>query len=139
MDFNQPAGIPMIALDASPQDFDYAAFLQEGDVDVDVDIDVDVDVDVDIDYLGEDSSTSGASRTLADGTVQTLVPLATSRAASRSVRSKTPSPTDSTGNSPPKQRLERRGHTKSRRGCFNCKRRRIKVRRGAAVLPEPPV
>ena len=26
-----------------------------------------------------------------------------------------------------KQRLERRGHTKSRRGCFNCKRRRIKV------------
>lgn len=27
-----------------------------------------------------------------------------------------------------KQRHERRGHTKSRRGCFNCKRRRIKVR-----------
>lgn len=27
-----------------------------------------------------------------------------------------------------KQRLERRGHTKSRRGCYNCKRRRIKVR-----------
>jgi hypothetical protein len=27
---------------------------------------------------------------------------------------------------PPKQRLERRGHTKSRRGCYNCKRRRIK-------------
>ncbi|TKW57689.1 hypothetical protein CTA1_6736 [Colletotrichum tanaceti] len=26
-----------------------------------------------------------------------------------------------------KQRLERRGHTKSRRGCFNCKRRRIKL------------
>ncbi|KAK1827583.1 hypothetical protein QBC39DRAFT_174625 [Podospora conica] len=25
-----------------------------------------------------------------------------------------------------KQRMERRGHTKSRRGCFNCKRRRIK-------------
>ncbi|KAI1447509.1 hypothetical protein F5Y02DRAFT_29440 [Annulohypoxylon stygium] len=29
-------------------------------------------------------------------------------------------------NSLQKQRLERRGHTKSRRGCFNCKRRRIK-------------
>jgi hypothetical protein len=27
-----------------------------------------------------------------------------------------------------KQRLERRGHTKSRRGCYNCKRRRIKAR-----------
>lgn len=26
-----------------------------------------------------------------------------------------------------RQRLERRGHTKSRRGCYNCKRRRIKV------------
>ncbi|CAI6098438.1 unnamed protein product [Clonostachys chloroleuca] len=26
----------------------------------------------------------------------------------------------------PKPRLERRGHTKSRRGCYNCKRRRIK-------------
>lgn len=26
-----------------------------------------------------------------------------------------------------KQRMERRGHTKSRRGCYNCKRRRIKV------------
>ncbi|KAI1805736.1 hypothetical protein F4811DRAFT_560949 [Daldinia bambusicola] len=29
-------------------------------------------------------------------------------------------------NSAQKQRHERRGHTKSRRGCFNCKRRRIK-------------
>ncbi|KAI5927992.1 hypothetical protein F4810DRAFT_646338 [Camillea tinctor] len=26
-----------------------------------------------------------------------------------------------------KQRLGRRGHTKSRRGCYNCKKRRIKV------------
>lgn len=26
-----------------------------------------------------------------------------------------------------KQKLERRGHTKSRRGCYNCKRRRVKV------------
>ncbi|KAI1460846.1 hypothetical protein F4805DRAFT_415748 [Annulohypoxylon moriforme] len=39
-----------------------------------------------------------------------------------------PSPTAAlaTRNSLQKQRLERRGHTKSRRGCFNCKRRRIK-------------
>jgi hypothetical protein len=29
-----------------------------------------------------------------------------------------------------KGKLERRGHTKSRRGCYNCKRRRIKVRCG---------
>lgn len=32
------------------------------------------------------------------------------------------------GSSAAKQRLERRGHTKSRRGCYNCKRRRIKVK-----------
>ncbi|KAI8960621.1 hypothetical protein F5Y11DRAFT_262745 [Daldinia sp. FL1419] len=30
------------------------------------------------------------------------------------------------GNSAQRQRHERRGHTKSRRGCYNCKRRRIK-------------
>ncbi|KAI1476565.1 hypothetical protein F4774DRAFT_420636 [Daldinia eschscholtzii] len=30
------------------------------------------------------------------------------------------------GNSAMKQRHERRGHTKSRRGCYNCKKRRIK-------------
>lgn len=27
----------------------------------------------------------------------------------------------------PRHKMERKGHTKSRRGCFNCKRRRIKV------------
>ncbi|KAK9417489.1 putative C6 zinc finger protein [Seiridium unicorne] len=40
------------------------------------------------------------------------------------------SPPDATSSSKKsgnqKQRLERRGHTKSRRGCYNCKRRRIK-------------
>ena len=35
-----------------------------------------------------------------------------------------------------KQRLERRGHTKSRRGCYNCKRRRIKVRTLPLSLPQ---
>lgn len=38
--------------------------------------------------------------------------------------------TDLVSKSQQKQRLERRGHTKSRRGCYNCKRRRIKVRIG---------
>ncbi|EPE08791.1 gal4-like transcriptional regulator [Ophiostoma piceae UAMH 11346] len=33
---------------------------------------------------------------------------------------------DSHASSASNRRLERRGHTKSRRGCFNCKRRRIK-------------
>ncbi len=33
-----------------------------------------------------------------------------------------------------KQRMERRGHTKSRRGCYNCKRRRIKVWRWRQIV-----
>ncbi|KAM7208435.1 hypothetical protein V8F20_001116 [Naviculisporaceae sp. PSN 640] len=36
------------------------------------------------------------------------------------------SPAPAPGGMSLKQRMERRGHTKSRRGCFNCKRRRIK-------------
>jgi hypothetical protein len=112
MDFTQTAGIPLISLDAGPaNEFDYGAFLQ------------DEEIDVDIDYMAEDSSASGTSHNLAGGPGQSLVPLATGAVVARS---KTPSPTNSTGNSPPKTRLERRGHTKSRRGCFNCKRRRIK-------------
>lgn len=37
-------------------------------------------------------------------------------------------------NSNQRGKLERRGHTKSRRGCYNCKRRRIKV---ASTRREP--
>lgn len=36
-----------------------------------------------------------------------------------------------------RQRLERRGHTKSRRGCYNCKRRRIKVFASHSPSHEP--
>ncbi|KAJ0338752.1 hypothetical protein COL922a_005216 [Colletotrichum nupharicola] len=47
--------------------------------------------------------------------------------ASSAVAANNSRPEISTLNAPvQKQRLERRGHTKSRRGCFNCKRRRIK-------------
>ena len=103
MDYPTQSVIPLISLDTEPPDFDYAAFLQGED---------------DIDYLAEESSASGTSNTLTDGSIQTLVPFPPGNQSS---------PTNSAGNSPPKQRLERRGHTKSRRGCFNCKRRRIKV------------
>lgn len=34
-----------------------------------------------------------------------------------------------------KHKLERRGHTKSRRGCYNCKRRRIKVCHSGGTRP----
>lgn len=35
----------------------------------------------------------------------------------------------------PKRRLERKSHTKSRMGCYNCKRRRLKVRVPTATGP----
>lgn len=36
-------------------------------------------------------------------------------------------PSNAVTKAPPKKKLERRGHFKSRNGCFNCKKRRIKV------------
>ncbi|KAK1772523.1 C6 zinc finger protein [Phialemonium atrogriseum] len=96
MQFTPSATLPMLTLDGEPSDFDYGAFLQEEDVD----------------YLAEDSSTS--SHTLAESSPPPL----TSQSNTSVVRSGS--------SSQPRQRLERRGHTKSRRGCFNCKRRRIK-------------
>ena len=57
------------------------------------------------------------------------------------------SPTDSSNAGPSSdvvrassggKRHERRGHTKSRRGCFNCKRRRIKVWPCYHTLPSRP-
>jgi hypothetical protein len=92
---------PMLSLEALPAEFDYASFLQDAN-------------DQDVDYLAEESSTSTSTVPILDQTLQqSFTPSATTS-------NKSLSPT-------PKQRLERRGHTKSRRGCFNCKRRRIKV------------
>jgi hypothetical protein len=87
-----------------PPEFDYETFLQETKAE-------------DVDCLAEESSTSTSS-TVAAGNPSlhdTVSPAPTTLKQSVS-------PT-------PRQRLERRGHTKSRRGCFNCKRRRIKVLR----------
>ena len=130
--------LPLLPLDANddPAGFDYAAFLQQPD---------------DLGYLAEESSGSSSagqqgtllttaspsSVTLSEGTVQShkgTSPTAIVVPGSRPVR-----PAGRGGSSPggsasvgagvqqQKQRLERRGHTKSRRGCFHCKRRRIKV------------
>ncbi|KAI0424909.1 C6 zinc finger protein [Xylaria sp. FL1042] len=66
--------------------------------------------DDEIDYLG-DAGSSGSASVMNEVTSTSLSP-----PTSVVVRS----------NSNQKPRLERRGHTKSRRGCYNCKRRRIK-------------
>ncbi|KAI0137312.1 C6 zinc finger protein [Xylariales sp. AK1849] len=66
--------------------------------------------DHDVDYLAEDNS-SGSTTALTDPILSIASP---------------PLATSSRNRSAQKQKLERRGHTKSRRGCYNCKRRRIK-------------
>ncbi|KAI0445596.1 C6 zinc finger protein [Xylaria telfairii] len=66
--------------------------------------------DEDLDYLGDAGSSGSAS--------------IMNEVASTSVSPPTSAVVRSSSNQKP--RLERRGHTKSRRGCYNCKRRRIK-------------
>lgn len=67
--------------------------------------------DEDLDYFGDTGSSGSAS--------------VMNEVASTSVSPPTSAVVKSNSNQKP--RLERRGHTKSRRGCYNCKRRRIKV------------
>jgi hypothetical protein len=103
--------MPLMALDDDQQYFDYGAFLQ-GD---------------DADYMAEDSSASASTNNMGITPPEHSPPhpgpstgASTNTGSSALVRSTSEIQRQ-------KQRLERRGHTKSRRGCFNCKRRRIKV------------
>lgn len=90
--------LPMMDLD-DQNNFDYTSFLQ----------------DEPNFNVGEGSSTSACSQPLAITSRQSLSP---------------PSSGPGVGSSSRQAKLkhERRGHTKSRNGCFNCKKRRIKVR-----------
>jgi hypothetical protein len=67
--------------------------------------------DEDLDYLG-DAGSSGSASVMNEVTSTSVSP---------------PTSTTVKSNSNQKKRLERKGHTKSRGGCYNCKRRRIKV------------
>ncbi|EJT69375.1 hypothetical protein GGTG_12994 [Gaeumannomyces tritici R3-111a-1] len=129
MDFTeQPGGLPpsLLAAGFGPDDFDYGAFLESAQ---------------DADYLAEESSASNRSSGGDGSEPQPAMPLGafsssfqvaiSSYSAATAVAQVPLGDSSSSGDSsrsppPPKQRLERRGHTKSRRGCFNCKRRRIK-------------
>lgn len=74
-------------------------------------------------YLGEASS-SGSGSALTNSTADTAAP--TRLPLPRP--SLLPPATAASKAAVRRRGLERRGHMKSRRGCFNCKRRRIKVR-----------
>ncbi|KAF5541637.1 UPC2-like protein [Fusarium mexicanum] len=96
MDLNQEFTPGMLSFTDQP-DFDYAAFLQTDDI-----------------TFGE--GTQIQQQVPSDSSDKATPPSTTSGSSSELVARP----------SAQKQRLERRGHTKSRRGCYNCKRRRIK-------------
>ena len=133
--------LPLLTLGNDLNDvgeIDYSAFLQDQQ-----------DFE-DVDYLAEESSgsttdprltpTSPSSGTFSGPLLPLLAPRQESEHLSPSTAlvarprgnagrdSSTSSGGQGEAHALAKQRLERRGHTKSRRGCFNCKRRRIKVR-----------
>ena len=113
MDFTSDyQDMPLMALDDDQQDFDYGMFLQQDDAD----------------YMAEDSSASASTNRMG------ITPPQQSPAVAGTSASEVPNGVGFTAlvrttseAQRQRQRLERRGHTKSRRGCFNCKRRRIKV------------
>ena len=126
--FSTTTAMPVLSpANLTSPDFDYDMFLREQD----------------IEYLAEESP--GSTHTLSDHSghqqqhhtvVASNAPLLGSDGSSpgaspnSSPTALAPAAATSTAasgaHSLAKQRLERRGHTKSRRGCFNCKRRRIK-------------
>ncbi|KAK7744722.1 hypothetical protein SLS62_010079 [Diatrype stigma] len=100
MDLSQLAGLPLLALN-DDAGFEYTTYLQ-----------------------GTQAGYSGEQHTAA---APVPVSNASSVASSFSEESSIPTATGTAKNSGRQvQRLERRGHLKSRRGCFQCKRRRIK-------------
>ena len=113
MDFSsEDIGMPLMTLDDDQQNFDYGAYLQEDD---------------DADYMGEDSSASTSTNNLGI-TPPGQSPLGAGASLGVATKPGSNALVRTTSEiQRQKQRLERRGHTKSRRGCFNCKRRRIKV------------
>lgn len=107
----QPFGNEMMPY-ADPSDFDYAAFLQPDDGG----------------FMDGIQGHSTAALSESSGGMHTPPPYSGARSLSSS--SNNNNNMDLSLRRLPmqqRQRLERRGHTKSRRGCYNCKRRRIKV------------
>ncbi|KAI1329320.1 hypothetical protein F5Y16DRAFT_418183 [Xylariaceae sp. FL0255] len=95
--FNQESPLPYLTIGDDNAAFDFSTYFQEEGMD----------------YL-TDNASQGSTSVVHDAT-----------SASKSASPPSPSAL-SRQDSSPKPRLERRGHTKSRRGCYNCKRRRIK-------------
>ncbi|KAG7132489.1 Sterol uptake control protein 2 like [Verticillium longisporum] len=98
MDSTQPQMPALLptTMAVPPDDFDYGAFL-----------DGDMEFGISDEYLNASGADPDSAPNMSSSSVE--------------FRS-----SDTAVVSSPQKKLERRGHTKSRRGCFNCKRRRIK-------------
>ncbi|KAK4146510.1 uncharacterized protein C8A04DRAFT_9792 [Dichotomopilus funicola] len=135
---------PLLSLDPADSELDYASFLQDQQ-----------DIDLDY-FAGEESTSSSGGPLLdvtspsvyPDASMQALAPQPSYPQHQLAPRQQGQQQQLSPATSQPgygggyhqygnlgsgphsgaisKPRMERRGHTKSRRGCFNCKRRRIK-------------
>ncbi|KAH6996840.1 hypothetical protein EDB80DRAFT_135101 [Ilyonectria destructans] len=103
MDINQQFSPGLLSFTDQP-DFDYGAFLQGDEIGFPESV------------QGNPTNAGGFSDDSGKATPPSSDNRSTSNASTELAR-RVPAQ---------KQRLERRGHTKSRRGCYNCKRRRIK-------------
>ncbi|KAK4102619.1 hypothetical protein N658DRAFT_495332 [Parathielavia hyrcaniae] len=115
--YGQPtAALPMLPFDYDEMDqAEYSAYLQ--------------DRNDDLGYLAGESSESAMSPSSGTGfnpSLQLLAPRQQPLAPGAALTVPSRGKASQEAQAAAKQRLERRGHTKSRRGCFNCKRRRIK-------------
>ncbi|KAF7559878.1 hypothetical protein G7046_g4262 [Stylonectria norvegica] len=98
---------PDLLVYPDPSDFNYGAFLQGDDNDI---------------IFTEDAPRPSVAQ-FSDSSGKATPPSSDNRSSSYASGSSAVARRQSAAQ---KQRLERRGHTKSRRGCYNCKRRRIK-------------
>ncbi|KAK3387680.1 hypothetical protein B0H63DRAFT_470694 [Podospora didyma] len=133
MDFMQPDEVSLLPMDNDSSsagiDFDYSVFLQGQQQQQ--------HHNQDTDYLAEEDTNSNTSTNTPPSAFPLQTPLTSQqRQTAAPCTAIVPRATDGGGtnnyssSSPTqlhhRQRMERRGHTKSRRGCYNCKRRRIK-------------
>lgn len=102
MDMTQQFSPGMLSFTDQP-DFDYGAFLQADDI-----------------SFGKSAKGQSPTTAVLDSSGKAIPPSSDNRSTSNA--------STALATRPPaqKQRLERRGHIKSRGGCYNCKRRRIK-------------
>ncbi|KAH7366861.1 C6 zinc finger protein [Plectosphaerella cucumerina] len=111
----------LMPMPGSPLDFDYDVFLQDGTMTFNTD-DAYSSATLSDSGSGQKTTPVTGGSSSSGGDLLQVSPQDTSTGSSSSrTMSLAPAPSHSQ-----KQRMERRGHTKSRSGCFNCKRRRIK-------------